>query len=101
MQQENDNHQGHHDAFFKQLFLQVVDGPLNEQGTVIDRPNGDPLGQSGLQVLNLLPDIADHLQGILTMAHDNYSTDDFPDAIPLDQSATQLRSQVYVGHTPQ
>ena len=79
VEEEEDADQADNDDLFNQLLLQGGDCPLNEAGAVVHRDDLDAVRQCRLDLLDLRLDSVDHVQGVLTIAHD----DDAPDGLAL------------------
>ena len=98
MQKEYDAHDGHNDAFLKKRTLEGIDGAIDQIGAIVDRLDGDSLGEPGRNLGNFLLDVLDDVERILAKARDGDAGNDFPFAIELSQSSALVRGELDARH---
>ncbi len=77
--------------------LERVDGAGDEVGPVVGGDDLDAIGERGLDLLELLLDHVDHVEGVLAVAHDDDAADVVPGAVQVRDAAADLRSQLDAG----
>jgi hypothetical protein len=101
VKQEYEADHCHHGKLFQQLVAQVFHCPLNQSGSVVDGNDFHPLGQAGLQALELGLDGGNGLQRVLTRAHHNHAACGFTFAIKFTNASTHLRPELDTRHVTQ
>ncbi len=77
--------------------LQVADGPVDQVGAVIDRHDLHAVRQARLDFPNPGLDPVNHLQGVLTMTHDDDAGDDFAGAVQVGHAPPQVGAEGHLG----
>ena len=101
MEQEQNADQSHHQALFDQGAGQVMDGAIDQIGTVVDRLDRHPLRQTAGDFGQLVLDVMNRVQRILAIVGDGDAADHLALAVEFGQSPPLVRSQFHPRHVPQ
>src|SRR5580692_3549462 len=97
MPEENDTDQRHHNAFFDELLPKRFDGSLDDSAAIVGRNDLDPIGQRGLEFLQLFLNARDDVQGVFAVAHDDNSTHHFPFSVEFRYASSQVSAEMHFG----
>src|SRR5664279_229751 len=98
MPEEDHDDDGHDDQLFGERMLQVLDGAENQFGPVVCGNYLHPRWKSSLNVLEFLLDTLNHLQGVLSLAHDYDAGDGLACPVPIRDPAADVGSQSHFSH---
>src|SRR5581483_11811172 len=83
------------DDLKQQLFLECVDGPLDQLRTIVGRDHFHAFGEGRLDLLQLIFHPLDHVQGIFTGPHDDDAARRVPFAVKVGDAATDVGAKGY------
>ena len=84
---------GHGEHDLDQGRLQIVDGPMDEVGTVIDGDDLDAGRQARRDLLDLGLDPVDDVEGVLALPHDDDGRDDLALAVEVGDAPPDIRPE--------
>ena len=93
MPEEEEDDNGHGDDHLDQGGLEVVDGPQDQLGAVIDRHHTHSLGQAGGDLAELVFDPFDHIQSVLALAHHHNPRDHLALAVEFGHAPALFRAE--------
>src|ERR1019366_544849 len=96
--EEDHDDDGHDDQLFGESALQVLDGPQDQFGPVVCGNYLHPRRKSALRVFEFLLDTLDHLQGVLSLAHDDNAGDRLTCPVPVRNPTADVGSQSHFSH---
>ena len=88
--QEDHDHQAHDEEFFDQRVPQVVDGVVDQFGSIVSGDYLQALGQRRFNICQLGLYALDCLLGVLAETHDHHSADGLAPSIELNYAAPDL-----------
>ncbi|MNJ31979.1 hypothetical protein D3C77_266340 [compost metagenome] len=101
VEQEGEADQHHHRKLLQQLAGEVVDGALDEIGSVIHGDDLHPFRQAALELIQSRLDPVYGVLGILAIAHDYDAAHHFPFAVELGDAAPALGASDHIRHITQ
>ena len=97
VQQEDDAHQRHHQAFLEQRPAQGLDGAIDELGAVVDRHHLDALRQRGRNLRQPRLDVGDDVERVGAEALQGDAAGDFPLAVEFGDAAPLVGAKLDTG----
>ncbi len=101
VKQEHQGHQGDHDELLDELVLEVRHRPQDERGAVVGGDDLHPLGETRLQLPELLLHCRDGGQRVLPVAHHDDAAGDLALAVQVRHHPAQLRTHLYARQVAQ
>src|ERR1700722_605507 len=98
MPKEDDTDQRDNDAFFDELFPKRFDGSLDDTAAIVGRNDLDPIGQRGLQFMQLFLNARNDVQGVFAVAHDDNSAHHFSFAVEFRYASSQVSAEMHLGN---
>jgi hypothetical protein len=98
VKQKDQADQRHDDEIFDELLRQIVDGPMDQAGSIVNGNDFDPFRQARSQGLQLRLYCGDRLQRILAGAHDDDAACHLALAVEFGKAAPHLGSDLDSRH---
>src|SRR6266536_2098160 len=93
VEEKDDDHQADNYCLFEEVALKRADGFVDQPGAIVGANNFDTWRQRAFDLLNLLLDPVDHVQGIHAIAHNYDAAHGLAFALPLGHTLADVGAQ--------
>ena len=100
VQQEHEADECHDDALFDQGPAQILDGPVDEIGTIVDRLQRDALLEAGSDLRDLGVEIVDDIECILAVPRHGDARHNLAFSVEFRDAPSLVGPQFYARHVP-